>query len=127
MNRLRETSERSTDSDEALRAAAPTSSSLEGPSGGSGRLAACRECSGTVSHQATQCPHCGAPYPAKPDWDGYGYEYKSKTTIFGIPLVHAWAIAQFGFANRLIAQIGVYVTEGMGQFVWKLPDLLALL
>jgi hypothetical protein len=34
------------------------------------------------------CPHCGAPYPAKAKWDGWGFEYKSQTTFMGLPLVH---------------------------------------
>jgi hypothetical protein len=48
----------------------------------------CRECQKEVSEQAFSCPHCGAPYPAKPVWDGWGYEYKSKTSIAGLPLFH---------------------------------------
>ena len=31
----------------------------------------CRECKHTVSEQATACPNCGAPYPAKEKWDGW--------------------------------------------------------
>lgn len=96
-----------------------------------GRLRPCRECSGTVSVQATQCPHCGAPYPAKPEWDGFGYEYKSKTTIFGIPLVHISfkyranrqpvvakgivSIGQFGVGVVNISQFGLGVVS-VGQF-----------
>jgi len=48
----------------------------------------CRECKREISEQAFSCPHCGAPYPAKGKWDGWGYEYKSKLTFFGLPLVH---------------------------------------
>ena len=48
----------------------------------------CRECTHQVSEQAFACPQCGAPYPARDAWDGWGYEYKSKTTIAGLPLVH---------------------------------------
>jgi hypothetical protein len=48
----------------------------------------CRECLHKVSEQAFACPNCGAPYPAKPEWDGWGFEYKSKTTIGGLPLLH---------------------------------------
>ena len=44
----------------------------------------CRECTHQVSEHAFACPQCGAPYP----WDGWGYEYKSKITIAGLPLVH---------------------------------------
>ena len=48
----------------------------------------CRECTHQVSEQAFACPQCGAPYPARDVWDGWGYEYKSKITIAGLPLVH---------------------------------------
>ncbi len=48
----------------------------------------CRECRREISEQAMTCPHCGAPYPAKEKWDGWGFEYKSQTTIAGLPLVH---------------------------------------
>jgi hypothetical protein len=48
----------------------------------------CRECQHQISEQAFTCPQCGAPYPAREVWDGWGYEYKSKLTIAGLPLVH---------------------------------------
>jgi hypothetical protein len=48
----------------------------------------CRECQHQVSEQATSCPSCGTPFPAKDKWDGYGFEYKSQTTFLGLPLVH---------------------------------------
>ncbi len=48
----------------------------------------CRECRQKVSEQAFSCPHCGAPYPAKEKWDGWGFEYKSEATLFGLPLLH---------------------------------------
>ena len=48
----------------------------------------CRECRHEVSEQAFACPHCGAPFPAKDKWDGWGYEYKSAATMFGLPLLH---------------------------------------
>ena len=48
----------------------------------------CRECTHQISEQAFACPQCGAPYPAQQIWDGWGYEYKSKLTIAGLPLVH---------------------------------------
>jgi hypothetical protein len=130
----------------------------------------CRECQHDVSEEAFTCPNCGAPYPAKDKWDGWGYEYKSKTTIMGWPLLHisfkyrfnrrpvpakgiisigqfgigvinisqfgvgiisisqftvgVYALAQFGIAYSLIAQIGLYINEGFGQMVWRLPELL---
>ena len=48
----------------------------------------CRECRQQVSEQAIQCPHCGAPYPTRAKWDGWGFEYKSSLTVFGLPLIH---------------------------------------
>jgi len=48
----------------------------------------CRDCQKPVSEQALACPNCGAPYPAKEKWDGWGFEYKSGITLAGLPLVH---------------------------------------
>jgi hypothetical protein len=48
----------------------------------------CRECHKEVSAQAFSCPHCGAPFPAKEKWDGWGFEYKSRSTLYGWPLLH---------------------------------------
>jgi hypothetical protein len=48
----------------------------------------CRECRREVSEQAFACPQCGAPYPARESWKGWGHEYKSRLTIAGLPLVH---------------------------------------
>jgi hypothetical protein len=83
----------------------------------------CRECQREVSEQALACPQCGAPYPARASWDGWGYEYKSQVTIAGLPLVHISfkyrpnrtpvvargiiAIGQFGCGVVCISQFGV--------------------
>ena len=48
----------------------------------------CRECRHEISEQAMACPQCGAPFPAKEKWDGWGFEYKSKSILFGWPWVH---------------------------------------
>ncbi|WP_035235364.1 zinc ribbon domain-containing protein [Desulfobacter vibrioformis] len=48
----------------------------------------CRECRHQISEQAMACPQCGAPFPAKEKWDGWGFEYKSKAILFGWPWVH---------------------------------------
>jgi len=91
----------------------------------------CRECRHEISEQAFACPHCGAPYPARPSWDGWGYEYKSPLTIAGLPLLHISfkfrpnrapvvargivAIGQFGCGIVCIAQFGVGFIS-IGQF-----------
>ena len=85
----------------------------------------CRDCKHVVSEQAYSCPNCGAPYPAKEKWDGWGFEYKSQATIFGLPLVHIAlkyrpngmpvpakgiiAIGQFGLGIINISQFGLGV------------------
>ncbi len=48
----------------------------------------CRDCETPVSLDAFSCPQCGAPRPALREWHGEGYEWKSATTIGGVPLVH---------------------------------------
>ena len=94
-------------------------------------MTACRACGRQVSEDAFVCPGCGAPYPAKPKWDGWGYEYKSEATLFGLPLVHVSfkyrpnrapvvargivAIGQFGCGVITIAQFGVGVVT-VAQF-----------
>lgn len=91
----------------------------------------CRACKHTVSEQALACPSCGAPYPAREHWDGWGYEYKTRTCIFGLPLVHiafkyrpgrtpvvargVIAIGQFACGVLTISQFGVGVVS-IGQF-----------
>ena len=58
-------------------------------------LTNCPECSAQVSDRAFTCPNCG--HPLRPEADlrrgtgmpyYWGYEYKSKATIWGMPLVH---------------------------------------
>src|SRR5512136_913618 len=143
------------------------------PRNGKGIMKPCRECSNEISEQAASCPHCGAPYPAKERWDGWGFEYKSEADFLGLPLLHVsfkyrpnrvpvvakgvisigqfgcgiinisqfaigvisvsqftiagFALAQFAFAWKLIAQIGIYIEEGRGQFVWSLQEIIKLL
>ena len=86
-------------------------------------MTACRECSREVSTQAWVCPHCGAPRPAQPDWNGWGIDWASPATLFGLPLVHVAvgrdaygklrvakgivAIGQFAVGVITIAQFGV--------------------
>ena len=52
----------------------------------------CPECQRPVSDQACACPSCGYPMKGAGDAQmgrcGYGHEYKSKATLFGLPLIH---------------------------------------
>ncbi len=91
----------------------------------------CRDCHHEVSEQAISCPNCGAPYPAREKWDGWGYEYKSATTILGLPLIHISfkyrpnrvpvvakgiiSIGQFGCGIINISQFGIGIFS-LSQF-----------
>ena len=91
----------------------------------------CRECHHGVSEQAFSCPQCGAPYPAKEKWDGWGFEYKSEATLLGLPLIHISfkyrpnrrpvpakgliSIGQFGIGIVNISQFGIGVIS-ISQF-----------
>lgn len=83
----------------------------------------CRECGAEVAQTAVACPLCGAPHPAKANWNGYGFEYKSPFNVLGIPFIHISfkytqnrvpvvargfiAIGQFAVGFITIAQIGI--------------------
>ncbi|RPJ86705.1 MAG: zinc ribbon domain-containing protein [Acidobacteria bacterium] len=93
----------------------------------------CRECGGQVSDQAVTCPHCGAPYPARLVWKGWGVDKEFGPRIFGYPLVHiafgrdtggrlrvakgVIAIGQFAVGGITIAQFGIGVLGGLGQMM----------
>ena len=92
---------------------------------GGGAMKPCRECTRDISEQAVFCPGCGAPYPAREKWDGWGFEYKSGATLLGLPLLHVSfkyrpnrrpvpakgliAIGQFAFGIVTISQAGIGV------------------
>jgi hypothetical protein len=91
----------------------------------------CRECRQEISEQAFACPRCGAPFPARDRWDGWGFEYKSRATYYGLPLVHVSfkyrpnrmpvpargiiAIGQFAYGVLTISQFGIGVVS-ISQF-----------
>ncbi len=91
----------------------------------------CRDCGREISESALACPNCGAPYPSRDKWDGWGYEYKSEARILGMPLLHISfkyrpnhvpvpargfiSIGQFGAGIINISQFGVGVFS-LSQF-----------
>lgn len=91
----------------------------------------CRECHREVSEQALACPGCGAPHPARERWDGYGFEYRSKLAVAGLPLLHVsfkyrpnrlpvvargWiAVGQFAVGGLTISQFGIGIVS-LSQF-----------
>ena len=91
----------------------------------------CRECGQKVSLQAVACPSCGAPQPAKENWDGWGFEYKSEARFLGLPLLHisfkyrhnrmpvpakgVIAIGHFAYGFFTLSQFGIGVVS-VGQF-----------
>lgn len=48
-------------------------------------LTKCTECGERISDRAFACPHCGAPTGRG---GPFGYDYRSETTVLGMPLVH---------------------------------------
>ena len=102
-------------------------------------MESCRECGNQVSDQAQMCPHCGSPYPARHDWRGWGFEWKSEATYLGYPLIHIAvgrdshgklrvakgmiAIGQFAIGAITIAQFGIGLLFGFGQFIFGLTAL----
>jgi hypothetical protein len=94
-------------------------------------MATCRECRHRVSRDALACPGCGAPYPARDKWDGFGIEYKSSATLLGLPLVHISfkyrpnrmpvaargiiAVGQFACGGLTISQFGIGIVS-ISQF-----------
>ncbi len=96
-----------------------------------GSMKPCRECGHTISEQAPLCPSCGVPYPAREKWGGWGFEYKSQATLFGLPILHVCfkfrpnrvpvpakgiiAIGQFACGVVAISQFGVGVCS-ISQF-----------
>jgi len=91
----------------------------------------CRDCKHEVSEQALACPQCGAPFPARETWDGWGFEYRSKMTLMGLPLLHisfkyrprfrpvpaigVVAVGQFAFGIFTLSQFGIGVVS-ISQF-----------
>lgn len=94
-------------------------------------MSPCRECQREVSEQAVSCPNCGAPYPAKEKWDGWGFEYKSSLSVASLPLLHisfkfkpnympvpakgVIAIGQFASGFFTLSQFGIGVVS-ISQF-----------
>jgi hypothetical protein len=91
----------------------------------------CRACKREISEQAVACPHCGAPFPAKDKWDGWGFEYKSEATLLGLPWIHISfkyrpnrmpvpakgiiAIGQFAIGVLTLSQFGIGIVS-ISQF-----------
>jgi DNA-directed RNA polymerase subunit RPC12/RpoP len=77
-------------------------------------LTRCADCGREISDQAMACPGCGRllqerspAIAARGEWSPYFYEYKSRTILFGLPLIHvifgpAWLIG-FRPARGIIA------------------------
>lgn len=91
----------------------------------------CRACKHEISEQAMACPQCGAPFPAKDQWDGWGFEYKTQAKLFGLPLLHlsfkyrpdrkpvpakgVIAIGQFACGVFTLSQFGIGIVS-ISQF-----------
>lgn len=104
-------------------------------------MKSCRECKQQVSEQAMACPNCGAPYPAREQFDGWGFEYKTEANLLGLPWLHisfkyspnrrpvpargVIAIGQFAAGIFTISQFGIGVFS-LSQFTlagWALAQI----
>ena len=66
-------------------------------------LISCPECGKEISDRALFCPACGF---SRKGGAFYGFEYRSKTTWFGLPLVHIFlgrGAGRIGIAKGIIA------------------------
>lgn len=97
------------------------------------RLSPCRSCRKEVRVEAIACPHCDAPQPAHQKRVGCGYEWKSKQSLCGWPLVHVAygrdehnkqrvakgivAVGQYAQGGIAVAQFSTGAVFGLGQFV----------
>lgn len=96
---------------------------------GISELIPCPQCSQKISPRAKACPRCG--HPLKPYW---GFEWKSRASLGGWPLVHVAvgrdkttgkilvargmiAVGQFAIGVITIAQFGIGFLFGFGQFI----------
>jgi len=93
-----------------------------------------RDCRTEISEEAMVCLKCGAPFPARDKRDGWGFEYKSKAALLGLPLLHISfkyrsnrmpviakgivAIGQFGCGVLPISQFGVGLFSVFQFTVW---------
>ena len=94
-------------------------------------LIRCPECQREVSDRAYACPSCGHPMREgglRGHGQAYSYEYKSKKTIFGLPLLHivygpAWLVG-FRPAKGFIAignvALGVIAIGGFAAGLFTL-------
>lgn len=101
-------------------------------------LIRCPECKREISDQAASCPECGYPIPGRnaifPGRFPFGartMEYKSKRTLFGLPLVHivygpAW-MNGFRPAKGIIAigniAVGVIAIGGFAAGIFSLAGI----
>lgn len=97
-------------------------------------LTGCPECHASISDTALSCPRCGYPVKSTPavGKPGWGFEWKTEATIFGLPLIHVAigrdtktgrlrvargiiAVGQFAVGLITIAQFGIGLLFGLGQ------------
>lgn len=99
--------------------------------------ATCPKCHQPVDSKANFCPNCAAPL--QPDKIRRGYEWRSRKSLLGYPLIHIAfgrdahgkmrvakgivAIGQFGLGVFTFAQFGVGILFGFGQCILGLTAL----
>jgi hypothetical protein len=84
-------------------------------------LIPCKECGKEISDKAVMCPHCGFSWYGSP----YGFEYRSKTRLFGLPLVHIvygpnrrWALSRSADFQWACLALGAVQSAGSRWGAW---------
>jgi hypothetical protein len=99
----------------------------------------CPQCRGELLQPTSRCPACGSKIPLGLRFANRGFEWKSRTKLWRIPLVHiAWgfdeqgklriakgiiAVGQFAVGLITVAQFGVGILFGFGQVMFGLAVL----
>ena len=93
----------------------------------------CPKCRREIAPGSSTCPYCLTPIRTSAIGRGWGFEWKSSSMMFGLPLVHIafgrdasgkWrvargiiAIGQFAVGGIVFAQIGAAAIFGFGQIM----------
>ena len=85
-------------------------------------LIACSECGRQISSRAAACPHCGAPTGAAADYNSYvvlgGYDFRTKATLFGLPLVPFWGVWAERYGRIPIIARSAFVEMAVFGLLW---------
>ena len=68
-------------------------------------MKSCRDCGRDMPDEALVCPRCGSEERREESREGLGFEYRSRATLLGLPLVHV--SFRFGRGMRPLPAKGI--------------------